>query len=117
MAEPHTGWLQRAGEGTAEEDNESMVALLADEAEYWKERAEALDDIVDELKAEIDAAQRRAEITEAWRKGLAEELLDGTGFTDAEPPFRAAALILLASLVLWGLLGLVAFATYSYFTG
>jgi hypothetical protein len=117
MAKPHTGWLREAEEETAEEESESLVALLSDEADYWKARAEALDDVVDELQAEVDAVHRRAEITEAWRKGLAEELLDGTGFTEAEAPFRGVALILLASLVVWALLGLLAFAAYSYFAG
>jgi hypothetical protein len=116
MAKPQTGWLREVG-ATAEEESESLVVLLSDEAEYWKARAEALDDVVDKLQAEVDAVHRRAEITEAWRKGLAEELLEGSGFTEAEPPFRGAALILLASLVAWGLLGLLAFATYSYFAG
>jgi hypothetical protein len=102
--------------GTADVEGESLVALLADEAEYWKARAEALDHIVDELKAEIDSVHRRADITEAWRKGLAEAMLDGTGFTEAGPPVRAMALILAGSLAVWAFLGLLAFVLYSFFT-
>lgn len=64
------------------------------------------------------AVHQRADIAEVWRKGLAEELLDGTGFSDdSESPFRAMALILFAAVTIWVLLGLLAFASYSYLTG
>jgi hypothetical protein len=117
MAKPQTEWLPATGE-TSDTESESLAILLAGEAEYWKARAEALAHTIDELKAEIDAVHQRADIAEVWRKGLAEELLDGTGFSDdSESPFRAMALILFAAVTIWVLLGLLAFASYSYLTG
>jgi hypothetical protein len=117
MAKSQTGWRPATADETSDAEVESLVALLADEAEYWKARAEALDHIVDELNAQIEAVHQRADITEAWRQGLAEELLDGTGFSDSESPFRAMALTLFAALSIWFLLGLLAFGAYSYLTG
>src|SRR5215212_6498345 len=114
MAKSQTRWRPATADETSDAEVESLVALLADEAEYWKARAEALDHIVDELN---EAVYQRADITEAWRKGLAEELLDGTGFSDSESPFRAMALTLFAAVVIWVLLGLLAFGAYSYLTG
>jgi hypothetical protein len=103
----------RAGQGTAEEESESLVAPLAHEAEYWKTRAEALDDVVDEFKAEIDpfidALRSRRLGGEGSRRTCSKVPVSPT----PKPPFRAAALIFLASLALWVLLGLLSFATYS----
>ena len=115
MAKPRTGLLPDTERAPADFEAESLMALLADEAEYWRARAETLDHMVAELKAEIDSVHRRADITEAWRKGLAEAMLDGTGFTEPGPPVRAMALILFVSLALWALLGLLAFGLYSFF--
>ena len=114
LAKPQTRLLSHTGERTSDLDSESLVAFLADEAEYWKARAETLDQVIEELAGELDAVHRRAEITEAWRKGMAEAMLDGTTFSEAEPPFRSMAVVLLVSLALWGCLGLLAFAAYSF---
>jgi hypothetical protein len=117
MAKPETWWRPVAADEPSDAEVESRVALLADEAEYWKARAEALDHIIGELSAEIEAVQQRADIAEAWRKGLAEDLLDGAGFSDSESPFRGMALILCASVTIWVLLGLLAFGAYSFLAG
>ena len=117
MAKPQMRWLPVTADETSDAEFESLVAGLADEAEYWKARAEALDHIIEELNAEIDAVHQRVDIAEAWRRGLAEELLDGTGCSDSESPFRGVALIVFAALTIWFLLGLLAFASYSYLTG
>jgi hypothetical protein len=105
-------------EGAPDVDREWLAAQVADETEYWRARAEAFGRAIDELTAELEIVHRQAEIAEAWRRGLAAELLEGAGFSDDEPPdLRAAAPILVISLLLWALLGLLALAAYRFLAG
>jgi hypothetical protein len=125
MEEPQTGSSSHQSGKEAPElkavevERDWLVAHLADEAEYWKGRAEAIGRVLDEVIAEIDADDRRARSPESWQFGSSAQLSEDMGFAwePTTPSFRAALPILLVSLVLWAVLGLLAFAIYRYFAG
>lgn len=101
-------------------DLELLVAQLADEAEHWKSQAEAFEAALDELRAELDRLFGQAEIAEAWRQGLSSELVALAHSSEdhaSAPPSRSLALVLPVALLLWALLGLVAYGGYRLFTG
>ena len=113
----HRSGKEAPGVKAADVERDWLVAHLADEAEYWKARAEAIGRVLDEVVAEIDAADRRAHSSESWQLGSSAQLSEDMGFAD-EPTigfFRAALQILIVSLMLWAVLGLLAFAAYRYF--
>jgi hypothetical protein len=113
----HTVRLRLAERSSADELIETLVAQLADDVEYWKAQSETLERTLDEKRAEVRRLRRDLEKTEAWRKALAEELVEFTRIEHPVPHVERRALGglilgLSAAVFLWALLGLLALGGY-----
>jgi hypothetical protein len=112
-----TGSVIDAERSSADDLVETLLVQLADELDYWKGKAETLEQTLDETRAEVAQVRRELEKTEAWRKALVGELVELARFQDPRtvserPPLAAFTFGLALALVLWGLVALIALGGY-----
>jgi hypothetical protein len=91
---------------------EWLAGQLADEAEYWRARAEAAGRAFDELIRQVELVGREQSSIRTQSGPSAGPLDEALGL---EPPsFRNAALVLLVSLIVWACIALGALAAFRY---
>jgi hypothetical protein len=104
--------------GRSAEEVDWLVAQLADEVDFWRNRAEAGEESLAALQGELEGLYREQEIAEAWRIGLVSQFDDlappAPGLPSLAKGFTAG---LVLALVLWGLLAVLAQIGYRIFSG
>ena len=104
----------------SEVDAEWLIVQLADEAEYWKARAQATARVLDVVIAEAEAEGDSAHIARAVERAFLGEVLseDADSVDQTRGFWRAASAGLLFSLTAWAILSsLLAFVLFERFTG
>ena len=103
----------------SEVDAEWLIVQLADEAEYWKARAQATARVLDVVIAEAEAEGDSAHIARAVERAFLGEVLseDADSVDQTRGFWRAASAGLLFSLTAWAMLSLLAFVLFERFTG
>jgi hypothetical protein len=98
-------------------EGDSLVAQLADEVDFWRNKAEAQERSLEELKGDLEFLYQEREISEAWRIGLVSQL------SDCSIPQRGPRSLatgfgvgLGISLALWTLLIALAYAGFWLFS-
>jgi hypothetical protein len=120
MGEPQrkTQSFQESRTRASEVDAEWLVVQLADEAEYWKARAEATARVLNVVIDEADARGQSAHIARAVDSALLAEVLseDPDSVERSRAFRRAVGFGLLFSLTAWAMLGVLAFVLFQHFS-
>jgi hypothetical protein len=112
MTNPQTQSPQPSPQ-SSDVDLEWLAGQLADEAEYWRARAETVTRALDDLIAQVELAGRTEQSSIRQSRPSAAPFDDGIA---VEPTiFRNGALILFVSLILWACVAVFALAVFRYF--